>query len=190
MERAVKSAFITGGTDPIGVEICLGLARAGYTVRFTHEDDPERAASLAAASERMGFQMTPMSTNLRDAVATKRAIGQAEEGGGAISAFVHAASAPGSIDSRGKSFAARHEASIGELLVFMRIVEELIPSLRRAQGSAIAISPADAADLPPRAGLRDGLEAYVYSVALAEHRYNVRCNCIDGGTRGFPPTDW
>ncbi|NNE74209.1 MAG: SDR family oxidoreductase [Acidimicrobiales bacterium] len=174
-------AVVTGGTGGIGAAICRLLSQRGATVALTYRSNHEQADTLRIE---LGEGTTSNAVDLTDATAVGAFVESV--GGDGIHTFVHAAGphvpqihlSKVSADTYAEQL--RHEA-----VAFYTISHAVLPKLRDAQGSIVAVTTAAVRRYPVRDGLSPGtkaaIEAIVKGLAAEEGRFGVRANCVGPG---------
>jgi len=179
-------ALVTGGTGGLGAAVCRMLAARGSDVALTYRSNAEAAAAVITDVEGAGRRGSSWALDLVDVDAVGRVVAEVAEAHGGIHTFVHAAGPhiPQVHLSRVTPEQFR-TALDGEAMGFFTVVHHLIPHLREAKGSIVAVTTAATRRYPVRDGLSSGtkgsVEALVRALAAEEGRFGIRANCVGPG---------
>lgn len=180
-------AVVTGGSGGVGAAIVRMLASRGSAVLFTFHRGHDRAAELIAEAGDAGWQVTSKQTDLLDDSDVEQLGSTASEAGnGKVHTLVHAAgpNIPQLHLSRVTTadFATQLAA---EAVGFFSVATALLPYIRVAQGSIVAVTTAATQRYPIRDGLsavgKGAVEQTVRGLAAEEGRFGVRVNCVGPG---------
>ena len=180
------AALVAGGSGGVGGEVCRMLARRGAAVALSYRSRPEAAEAVVAEIEAGGGRAVAFQADLTDEDAARGLVAAARERFGGVHTYVHAAGPPVS-----QLHLSRVEPALlrdhleAEAAAFFNVVAPLLPELRAARGSIVAVTTA-ATD---RFAVRDGLSAVpkaavellVRGLAVEEGRFGVRANCVGPG---------
>jgi 3-oxoacyl-[acyl-carrier protein] reductase len=179
-------ALVTGGTGGLGAAVCRMLAARGSDVALTYRKNATAAEALVGEIEDRGRRARAWPVDLVDEAATGAFVGEVASTFEAVHTVVHAAGPhiPQLHLSRVEpaQFRANLEA---EAVAFFNLVHHVLPHLRQARGSIVAITTAATRRFPVRDGLSSGtkgaVEALVRALAVEEGRHGIRANCVGPG---------
>ena len=159
-------ALVLGGSGGLGAPIAAMLADRGGTVVSTYRNNPVPG----------GIQL-----DLTDAEACKAAIEGLD-----LHTFVYAAGPHVPMRHLSRVSPADLAAQLSaDTSAFFNAVHPALASLRRNQGSIVAVTTAATSRFPVRDGLssapKAGVEALVRGLAAEEGRYGVRVNAVGPG---------
>jgi 3-oxoacyl-[acyl-carrier protein] reductase len=179
-------AVITGGSGGIGIEITRRLAAQGLPVAFTYRSGAERAAALVEEITAGGGRARADAVDLTDRDRVARWAQEITAELGDPSVLVHAAGPHIPMVHLSKvSPDTFSEHLNAEATAFFALVHALLPGLRAARGSVVAVTTAATDRFPVRDGLSSGtkgaVEALVRAFAAEEGRYGVRFNSVGPG---------
>lgn len=185
------TAVVTGGSGGIGRVICELLRERGSRVVLTYHanranaDEVVSSAPDAMHAVQVDLMAASSGEVLRDA---------ALERFGAVHTFVHAAGPVVSQVYCSQIEAAQFERHLlAEAAGFFNVAHALLPALRDAAGSIVAVTTVANRRFPPRDVLSSGpkaaVEASVRALAAEEGRYGVRANCVGPGILGEGMTE-
>jgi NAD(P)-dependent dehydrogenase (short-subunit alcohol dehydrogenase family) len=177
------SAIVVGGTGGIGSQIVRTLVERGSRVAFTYHHNRAGAAVLA---DDLGTDVSAWQSELRDANDVLRLFDSLAERAGGVHTVVYAA---------GPHVPMRHLSTVGadefghqvntDVGGFFNLVSAVLPHLRRAQGSLVAVTTAATRRFAVRDGLsvapKAAIEALIRGIAAEEGRFGVRANCVGPG---------
>lgn len=175
------TAIVVGGTGGIGSATVRTLAERGSRVAFTYHGNEAGAVELTRAVGANACRL-----ELDDANDVLRVIDSLVEQAGAVHTVVYAA---------GPHVPMRHLSAIGpdefgrqvttDAGGFFNLVAAVLPHLRRAQGSLVAVTTAATRRFAVRDGLsvapKAAVEALIRGIAAEEGRFGVRANCVGPG---------
>jgi 3-oxoacyl-[acyl-carrier protein] reductase len=186
MVESSHCAVVTGGTGGIGIEIVRHLAAEGRPVALTYRSNSERADAVVAEVAAAGGKARADRVDLTDTAAVAAWADRVRGEFGEPSVLVHAAGPHipmVHLSSVTPDVYARHLDA--EATAFFAVVHALLPALRAAQGSVVAVTTAATDRYPVRDGLSSGtkgaVEALVRAFAVEEGRYGVRFNSVGPG---------
>ncbi|MFD1815694.1 SDR family NAD(P)-dependent oxidoreductase [Rhodococcus gannanensis] len=186
MVESSHCAVVTGGTGGIGIEIVRHLASEGRPVALTYRSNSERADAVVAEVAAAGGKARADRVDLTDTAAVAAWADRVRGEFGEPSVLVHAAGPHipmVHLSSVTPDVYARHLDA--EATAFFAVVHALLPALRAAQGSVVAVTTAATDRYPVRDGLSSGtkgaVEALVRAFAVEEGRYGVRFNSVGPG---------
>jgi 3-oxoacyl-[acyl-carrier protein] reductase len=180
------AALVAGGSGGVGSEVCRMLAARGSAVALSFRSRPETAAAVVDEIEASGGRAAAFQADLTDEAAARDLVVATRERFGGIHTYVHAAGPPVSQLHLSRVEPALLRAHLeAEAVAFFNVVAPLLPDLRAAHGSIVAVTTA-ATD---RFAVRDGLSAVpkaavellVRGLAVEEGRFGVRANCVGPG---------
>nr|WP_246045112.1 SDR family oxidoreductase [Rhodococcus oryzae] len=179
-------AVITGGSGGIGIEITRRLAAKGLPVAFTYRSGSERAAALVEEITAAGGRARADAVDLTDRDRVARWAQEITAELGDPSVLVHAAGPHIPMVHLSKvSPDTFSEHLNAEATAFFALVHALLPGLRVARGSVVAVTTAATDRFPVRDGLSSGtkgaVEALVRAFAAEEGRFGVRFNSVGPG---------
>ena len=177
------TAIVVGGTGGIGSQIVRTLAGRGSRVAFTYHHNDGKAADLVDA---LGADVGAWRLELSDADEVLHLVDALAERAGGVHTVVYAA---------GPHVPMRHLSTIGaddfgqqvntDVGGFFNLVSAVLPHLRRAQGSLVAVTTAATRRFAVRDGLsvapKAAIEALIRGIAAEEGRFGVRANCVGPG---------
>ncbi len=180
------TAVVTGGTGGIGAAICRMLAQRGSNVVFSYRSNADAANALVKELEASGVAAKSMSVDLTDETQASALVELAVKEFGEVHTFVHAAGPHVDQMHLSKVPPSRYRSAIeGEAIAFFNVLQPMLPSLRAAKGSIVAVTTAATRRYPVRDGLSSGskgaVEAVVRAIAVEEGRFGVRANCVGPG---------
>ncbi|CAN5634973.1 3-oxoacyl-ACP reductase FabG [soil metagenome] len=178
--------FVSGGTGGIGAEVCRTLAARGSDVAFTYGRSHDRAAALVEEIEGAGRRAAAWSVDLLDEDGVVAAIGEIVERFGGIHSFVHAAGPHVPQIHLSKVSPSQFRESLDqEAAGFFTLVHTVLPHLRAAAGSIVAVTSAAPRRFPVRDGLssvpKASVEGLVRAIAVEEGRFGIRANSVGPG---------
>lgn len=183
------AALVSGGSGSVGAAVCRLLAERGADVGLSYRSRPESAAATVAAVAERGREAEAWAADLADPGAARRLVEAAVERFGGVHTLVHAA---GPLVTQGyisELTPERYrEALEAEAAGFFNLVSPLLPELRRARGSIVAVTTVALRRFPSRDGLspatKGAVEGLVRALAAEEGRFGVRANCVGPGILG------
>ena len=175
------TAIVVGGTGGIGSQIVRMLAARGARVAFTYHRNQGRAAELAEAEDVSAWPL-----ELSDPNEVLRLVDSLAEQAGAVHTVVYAAGPHVPMRHLGTvaadDFGQQVNTDVGG---FFNLVRAVLPHLRRAQGSLVAVTTAATRRFAVRDGLsvapKAAIEALIRGIAAEEGRFGVRANCVGPG---------
>ena len=180
------AALVVGGSGGIGRAVVRLLARRGSDVAFTWLHGEEPAERLAEEVASYGVRVSTHRLDITSPTACAEVVEEAATRHGGLHTLVHAA---------GPHVPMRHLSAVDpahmseQLAVdtggFFNVVGPVLPHLRAAHGSLVAVTTAATSRFPVRDGLssapKAAVEALVRALAVEEGRYGVRANCVGPG---------
>lgn len=170
-----RRALVTGGTGGIGAAIVRLLAERGVDVTFTYRSSSEKAEELTLECGAQGLQLDLSSDRVATVVAELD-----------LDILVYASGPHVPMTHLSKvSPAQMQEQLLQDVACFYAVVHAALPTLRRNEGSVVAVTTAATARFPVRDGLssvpKAAIEAAVRGFAKEEGRFGVRFNCVGPG---------
>jgi 3-oxoacyl-[acyl-carrier protein] reductase len=170
----------------VGAEVCRLLAERGCAVALSYHARREAADGVVASVEAAGREAAAWQVNLEDADSARAFADGVLDRFGSVHTLVHAAGLYVTqihLSRVQPDQYLRH--LVGEAAGFFNIVQPLLPPLREAKGSIVAVTTMATRRFPPRDGLssspKAAIEALVRGLAAEEARFGVRANCVGPG---------
>lgn len=179
-------AVVTGGSGGLGEVICRQLAERGCDVALTYNRRREPAERVVDDVRRVGRRAAAWQLDLRDAAAAAGVAAAVLERFGAVHTLVHAAGMHVDQIHLSRVDPAKYQDHLlGEAAGFFNVVHPLLPALREAGGSVVAVTTVATRRYPIKDGLssspKGAVEALVRALAVEEGRFGVRLNCVGPG---------
>ncbi|GAA4983756.1 3-oxoacyl-[acyl-carrier-protein] reductase [Yinghuangia aomiensis] len=180
------AALVAGGTGGIGAAVVRLLSRRGSDVAFTYRANTEAAESLVGEIRELGRKASSYSLDLGDAQATADTVAEIAAAFGGIHTVVYAAGPHVPMIHLSRVEPKRYREQLNaDAAAFFNLAHAVLPELRRAHGSIVAVTTAATRRFPVRDGLSAGVKGAVEAVARAlaaeEGRFGVRVNCVGPG---------
>lgn len=180
------AAIVTGGSGGLGAAVCRLLARRGSDVALTYRGNEEAARAVAADVEAVGRRASVTKLDLLDADSCAAFVDGIASSFGGVHTLVHAAGPLVQQRYLGTVPPAEFREHLdGEVAGFFNVVQPVLPYLRSASGSIVAVTTAGTRRYPLRDGLSAGtkaaIESIVRALAAEEGRYGVRANMVGPG---------
>jgi 3-oxoacyl-[acyl-carrier protein] reductase len=177
------AALVAGGGGGIGGAICAALAEAGSDVVVTYRSSRERAEAAAAAVETFGRRAHLAQLDLEDSAAVKRLADEMAATFGGIHTAVYAAGP--FVPLKFMSAVTPEEFArflTGDIAACFNLVHAVLPHLRRARGSIVAITTTALFRWAPQDGLsavpKAAVDRLMTGIAREEGRFGVRANSV------------
>lgn len=169
--------LVVGASGGLGRACAEALARPGATILVPHAHHPEAAQATAAAVEARGARARVIPLRLPEAPLD------------GLDDVTHLVWAAGADIDQPPVATLDPQALAGALALevtgFTQVVQAVLPGLRGARGSLVALSSAGLGRHPPGDALstvpKAAMEAVVRAVAREEGRHGVRANAVRVG---------
>jgi 3-oxoacyl-[acyl-carrier protein] reductase len=180
------AAIVTGGSGGLGAAVCRLLAERGSDVAVFYRSNAEAARSVADDVAGHSRRAVTVAVDLLDADATAAAVDGVADDFGGVHTLVHASGPLVHQLHLSKVDPATFRRHLEqEVMAFYDVVHPVLPHLRAARGSIVAVTSAGARRHPARDALSVGpkgtIEALVRALAVEEGRFGVRANCVGPG---------
>lgn len=181
-----KIAIITGGSKGIGRAICIELAQHGFYIIINYMQDRPGAEQTLATIEHLGGQGEIYQFDVRDGVATEKAVEDIAERLGRIDALINNAGIIA--DGLFLMMPAKNWQSVIDTTLhgFYNMTRPVIEKMvRRRKGTIVSISSASSLmanrGQANYAAAKAGLNAASRSVAAEVARLGIRMNVVAPG---------
>jgi 3-oxoacyl-[acyl-carrier protein] reductase len=173
------AALVVGGSGGLGASIARLLAERGSDVVVGYRHHLEAAERVVSEARAYGVHASTVHIDLTDDCSDAVS-------GLDLHTLVHAAGPPVPMVHLSKVAPAEMAEQLAlDAAGFFRVVRPCLPSLRRRQGSIVAVTTAATDRFPVRDGLssapKAAVEAMVRAIAVEEGRYGVRANSVGPG---------
>lgn len=180
------AALVIGGSGGIGRAVVRLLAQRGSAVSFTWRHSQEAADRLSDEVSSYGGRVSSHRLEVTDARACSEVVDDVLERHGALHTLVHAAGPQVPMSHLSRVGPGAMGEQIGEDVGgFFNVVRAVLPALRQAEGSLVAVTTAATTRFPVRDGLssapKAAIEAIVRALAVEEGRFGVRANSVGPG---------
>ena len=180
------AALVVGATGGIGSAIARMFAARGSRVALTYRTRAETADELVATLRAGGAEARAWPLELSAAAACAAVASAVGDAFGGVHTLCYAAGPHVPMRHLSRVTPAEFADQVQQDAIgFFNLLSPLLPALRAARGSVVAVTTAATERFPVRDGLsaapKGAVEAVIRGIAVEEGRYGVRANCVGPG---------